>query len=171
MMLLPGCAVATAAPLLHLTPALAQVATTLFTIPAVHALYFGPDFVTVTRARTSAAAGAWDESLKDQIVAHLDKFCKEQEQQLQVREAERLDSSALFDDPTEALIVDIIETQVKTHALISCSILCVFCCCCTRFPPLPLHALMHCRCGRWCKKTAGTSCSSAGMQTAAPCGC
>ena len=119
-MLLPGCAVAAAAALPSPpdTSAFAQVASALFTIPAVHALYFGPDFITVTRARTlvssaAAGAGAWDEGLKDEIVAHLEKFCEEQEQQQQVKEAERLDSSVQFDDPTEGLIVDIIETQVK----------------------------------------------------------
>ena len=97
-----------------------QVASTLFAIPAVDGLYFGPDFITVTRVRTAqfSAAVAWEEGLKQQIVAHLEVFCEEQEQQLHIKEAERLDSSAHFDDPTEALIVDIIETQVESPTLL-----------------------------------------------------
>jgi hypothetical protein len=132
-----------------------QVATTLFSIPAVHALYFGPDFITVTRARTPASAAlAWEDGLKDEIAGHLEKFCHEQEEQQQCKEAQRLDSSAHFDDPTEALIVDIIETQVSIQTPVI-----------NFWPflsaPLPL-CLTPGRCGRWFKRTAGTSYSNVG---------
>ena len=67
------------------TPCAVQVARTLFAIPAVDGLYFGPDFITVTRVRTAqfSAALGWEEGLKQQIVAHLEVFCEEQEQQRQ----------------------------------------------------------------------------------------
>jgi hypothetical protein len=103
-----------------------QVATALFAIPAIEGLYFGPDFITVTRARApdfSVAAICWEESLKDQIVAHLEDFCVKQELEQHVREAERLDYDSDIDDPTEALIVDILETQVHIQILLSYTIL------------------------------------------------
>jgi hypothetical protein len=133
-----------------------QVAATLFAIPAVDALYFGPDFITVTRARTPgpASAAPW-ECLRDEIVQHLELFCEERQQQQLAKDAARLDSTAEFDDPTEALIVDIIETQVGTQnlALGLCRVTPTH----GRFEPL-------------CRKMAGTSRSSAGTSSLARCG-
>jgi hypothetical protein len=98
------------------------VAAALFALPAVDGLYFGPDFITVTRTRpaASSAALAWEGGLKDEIVAYLEVFCEEQQGQQDAKEAARMDSSSQFDDPTEALIVDIIETQVAAAELSAC---------------------------------------------------
>jgi hypothetical protein len=125
-----------------------QVAATLFAIPAVDALYFGPDFITVTRARAPAAV--WD-CLRDEIVQRLEEFCEERQQQQLAKDAARLDSSAVFDDATEALIVDIIETQVHLRLFAHVTL--------TRDRFVLL-----------CRKMAGTSRSSAGMSPLAQCG-
>jgi hypothetical protein len=133
-----------------------QVAATLFAIPAVDALYFGPDFITVTRVRAPALASAatW-ERLRDEIVQHLEDFCEERQQQQLAKDAARLDSSAEFDDPTEALIVDIIETQVGLQRLAHG--FCYIALTRSRFAPL-------------CRKMAGISPSSAGTSPPALCG-
>jgi hypothetical protein len=119
-----------------------QVATTLFSLPAVDGLYFGPDFITVTHTRTAAssAALAWQGGLRDEIVAYLQGFCEEQQGQQDAKEAARLDASSHFDDPTEALIVDIIETQVAAQLrAVAVSV------------PLTRY-----RCVQWCRRTAAT---------------
>ena len=102
-----------------ITPSVLQVASALFAIPAVDGLYFGPDFITVTRARSPAPSSAapW-QRLSDEIVQHLEKFCNERQQEQLVKETQRIDSSDQFDDPTEALIVDIIETQAMAPTLL-----------------------------------------------------